>query len=99
MVGMINGTFGPRQHEQDKYAEKFEELMEEAKKPLYEGCKKYSKLSFIFRAFQIKCLNKWSNKSFSELLELNHDLLPDDNILPKSWYEAKKMMKELGLDC
>ena len=74
MVGMINDAFGPRQHERNKYVEKFEELMEEAKKPVYEGCKKYSKLSFIVRAFQIKCLNKWSNKSFSEMLELIHDL-------------------------
>ncbi|XP_020263764.1 uncharacterized protein LOC109839661 [Asparagus officinalis] len=83
----------------DRNAKNFESLIEDAKKPLYPNCQKYSKLSFIVRLFQIKCLNKWSNKSLSSLLELLKDLLPEDNLVPKTWYEAKKVMDEMGLKC
>ncbi|XP_020245318.1 uncharacterized protein LOC109823444 [Asparagus officinalis] len=83
----------------DRNVRNFENLIEDAKKPLYPNCQKYSKLSFIVRLFQIKCLNKWSNKSLSSLLELLKDLLPEDNLVPKTWYEAKKVMDEMGLKC
>ena len=43
-------------------------------------------------------MGKWSNKSFTELLDiLLKDFLPDNSTLPGSYYEAKKIMNELGL--
>lgn len=35
---------------------KFYELIEDGKQPLYEGCMKYSKLSFLIKLYHIKCL-------------------------------------------
>ena len=38
----------------------------------------------------MKCLNGWSNKSFTMLLELLNEAFPEDETLPSSYYEAKK---------
>ena len=35
---------------------------------------------------------------FSVLLEVLNEILPNDNSFPKSMYEARKIMKLLGLD-
>ncbi|XP_051130800.1 uncharacterized protein LOC127251232 [Andrographis paniculata] len=41
----------------------------------------------------------WSNKSIDLLLELLRDALPDDVVLPKNFYEANKITKDLGFTC
>ncbi|XP_028126746.1 uncharacterized protein LOC114323365 [Camellia sinensis] len=41
--------------------------------------------------------NHWSNKSVNTLLEFLTKLLPKDNLVPKSFYEAKKILRDLGL--
>ncbi|XP_076909133.1 uncharacterized protein LOC143566274 [Bidens hawaiensis] len=40
----------------------------------------------------------WSDKSFTCLLELLHDMLPKDNELPISVYQAKKLMCPMELE-
>ncbi|KAK6803029.1 hypothetical protein RDI58_000813 [Solanum bulbocastanum] len=43
-------------------------------------------------------MGRWSNASFTMLLKmLKEELLPDGANLPNSYYEAKKIIKELGL--
>jgi hypothetical protein len=43
-------------------------------------------------------MGKWSNKSFTDLLDiLLKDFLPHNSNLPSSYYEAKKIITELGL--
>lgn len=39
----------------------------------------------------------WPNKSFSDLLELLHDLLPLNNVIPRSIYDVKKIFKTFDL--
>ena len=39
----------------------------------------------------------WFDEGFSALLEVVADILPNNNNLPKSMYEAKKTIKVLGL--
>ena len=34
----------------------------------------------------------WSDKSFSSLLQVVHNMLPEENTLPKSHYQAKKIL-------
>ncbi|RHN45055.1 hypothetical protein MtrunA17_Chr7g0226101 [Medicago truncatula] len=75
---------------------KFYQLVKENEEMLYPNCKKYSKLSFMVHLFHLKCLNGWSDKSFSMLLDLLRDALPEGNILPNSYYETK-MISGLGL--
>ena len=75
----------------NKDANKFYNLLRDAKHELYSGCKKFTKLSFIIRLFHMKCLNGWSNKSFTMLLELLKKTLSKSEKLPSSYYEAKKI--------
>ena len=65
-------------------------LFREAEHELYLECKKFTKLSFIIRLFHMKCLNGWSNKSFTMLLELLKEELPENETLPRNYYETKK---------
>ncbi|RZB91281.1 hypothetical protein D0Y65_023616 [Glycine soja] len=39
----------------------------------------------------------WSDKSFSSLLQVVHDMLPEENTLPKSYYQAKKILCPMGM--
>ena len=71
---------------------KFYKLVKENEQVLYPNCKKYSKLSFMVHLYHLKCLHGWSDKSFSMLLDFLRDALPEGNILPKSYYETKKMI-------
>ncbi|XP_024042011.1 uncharacterized protein LOC112099137 [Citrus clementina] len=75
----------------------FKNVLEDAEKPLYPGSK-HSKLSSLMKLYNIKGLYGWSDSGFSVLLEVLNEILPNDNSLPKSMYEARKIMKLLGLD-
>ena len=68
-------------------ANKFYNSLREAEHKLYLGCKKFTKLSFIMILFHMKCLNGWSNKSFTLLLELLKETLPKGETLPSNYYE------------
>ena len=50
------------------------------------------------KVYNIKGLYGWSDSGFSALLEVLNEILPNNNNMPKSMYEAKKTMKLLGLD-
>ncbi|XP_020249180.1 uncharacterized protein LOC109826563 [Asparagus officinalis] len=85
------------EQEPDGHAKQFYSLLGDSKKPLYEGSK-CSKLSALVKLLHIKSLNRWSNKSFSMLLQfLNEELLPGESTLPNSYDEAKKLIRDLGL--
>ena len=50
------------------------------------------------RLYSVKGRYGWSDKSFSDLLNvLSNHILPPNNELPTSMYEAKKTMVALGL--
>ncbi|KAM3284810.1 hypothetical protein P3S67_023609 [Capsicum chacoense] len=78
-------------------ATKFYKLLEDAQTELYLGCTKVSKLSFVVKLLHLKCLNHWSNKSMDELLNFFKDVLLEGSFVPKSFYEAKKFLFDLGL--
>jgi hypothetical protein len=46
----------------------------------------------------MKASNGWSDKGFNELLQFLNDLLPKTNVLPRSTYQAKKIVYPLGLE-
>ncbi|MGM2984726.1 hypothetical protein, partial [Bacillus cereus group sp. BC60] len=68
---------------------KFQELFVDAEKPLYDGCKKFTKLSAVLRMMDVKAANGWSDKGFTDMLYLVHEMLPEDNEMPVSVYKAK----------
>ncbi|RVW26527.1 hypothetical protein CK203_107406 [Vitis vinifera] len=73
----------------------FGRLLEDAEKPLYPGCMKYTKLSALVKLYNLKARYGWSDKGFSELLQLLGDMLPLNNEMPLSMYEAKKTFSAL----
>jgi hypothetical protein len=75
----------------------FELVMKEAKHELYQCCTKFSKLSFVVKLLHMKSLYRICNSTFSAILKLLTDAFPEFNTLPKSYYEAKTLLRELGL--
>ncbi|KAL5717109.1 hypothetical protein ACHQM5_010180 [Ranunculus cassubicifolius] len=80
-------------------AAKFYKLLKEDETPLYPGSTKSSKLSFLVRLLHVKCINGWSNHSFDMLVEVLKDELSDDIHIPKNYYESKKQLRDLGMEC
>ncbi|KAG8371533.1 hypothetical protein BUALT_Bualt13G0097800 [Buddleja alternifolia] len=58
-------------------SDKFMRLLADADKKLYPGCENFTKLSFIVTLMHIKILSRWSNKSFSMLLQVLKKALPN----------------------
>ncbi|XP_060183223.1 uncharacterized protein LOC132613195 [Lycium barbarum] len=83
--------------EPNVHATKFYKLLENDHTELYPGCTKVSKLSFVVKLLHLKCLNHWSNKSMDELLIFFKEVLPKGSFVPKSFYEAPKVLRDLGL--
>jgi len=74
----------------DKDYEKFQQLFDDSEKPLYLGCTKFTKFSVVLKLFNLKGSNGWSDKSFTSLLEILHEILPEDNELRVSFIPSKK---------
>ncbi|XP_028125035.1 uncharacterized protein LOC114321972 [Camellia sinensis] len=75
----------------------FDKLLNDAKCEVYLGCTNYTLLKFVIELLNMKVTNHWSNKSVDTLLEFLTKLLPKDNLVPKSFYEAKKILRDLDL--
>jgi len=66
-------------------------------KPLYVGCTNFTRLSAMLALVNLKARFGWSDRSFTELLVLLKNMLPNDNMLSKSHYEAKKILCPVGM--
>ncbi|XP_042961531.1 uncharacterized protein LOC122296147 [Carya illinoinensis] len=73
----------------------FEELVADARRPLYPGCAKFSKLSFIVKLLHIKSIGGWTVKSFDMVLNLLHAAFPDA-LFPDSYNDARRLERGLG---
>jgi len=74
----------------------FYKLLEDVKQELYHGCGNFSKLSFIVQLFNIKCIFGLSAKVIDVILILLTKAFPQGNKVPKSYFEARKIIRELG---
>lgn len=79
-------------------AHEYDTLRSDNKEPLYSGCKKFTRLSAVLRLFNLKAIHGWTDKSFTELLELLKDMLPGENTLPNRTYLAKKILCLMGIE-
>ena len=71
----------------------------DSKKPLYLGCNKsLTLLSAVLSLVNVKAKYGWSDKSFKSLLQVGHDMLPKENMLPKSYYQANKILCPMGME-
>ena len=71
--------------------------MREAKCQLYPGCTKFSRFSFVVKLLHMKSFYRISNSAFSAVMKLLAEAFLECNTLPKSYEEAKRIVKELGL--
>ncbi|XP_035544633.1 uncharacterized protein LOC118348016 [Juglans regia] len=89
----------PRTSEGPTYVEPrpkiFDQLLEDARRPLYPRCANFSKLSFIVKLLHIRTIGGWSVKSFDMLLKLLKDSF-SDALLPDSYRESRRMERALG---
>lgn len=58
----------------------------------------HNKLPVVLSLIQLKATNGWSDKSFSELLQLLADILSAGNVMLKTAYQAKKIICPLGFE-
>ncbi|KAL6909850.1 hypothetical protein ACP4OV_001509 [Aristida adscensionis] len=72
-------------------------ILKDAHTRLYTGCDTFSKLSFVVNLYHLKYLHGWTQESFTRLLGLLSAALPPEANLPKNYYEAKKIIRDLGL--
>ncbi|GJY75793.1 reverse transcriptase domain-containing protein [Tanacetum coccineum] len=61
----------------DNDQENIQTLLEKSQKPLYASCTKFSVLSGVLRLFGVKAKHRWTDTSFTNLLEAVHEMLPD----------------------
>jgi hypothetical protein len=71
--------------------------MNEAKRQLYSGYSKFSRFFFVVKLLHMKSLYRISNSAFSTIVKLLAKAFPECNTLPKSYNEAKNLLKELDL--
>ena len=76
----------------------YKALKSDCEQELYSGCTNFMRLSATLRLFCLKARNGWTDKSFTELLELLKDMLPEDNKLPNRNCEVKKILCPMGLE-
>jgi len=73
-------------------------MSSDAETPLYPGSTNFTQLSVMLRLMNLKTINGWTDKSFTELLQLLKDMLPEGNTLPNRNYEAKKIFCPMGME-
>ncbi|CAI8588911.1 unnamed protein product [Vicia faba] len=59
----------PSSTQERNEAKEYYELAREGEQPLYEGCRRYSRLSFLVKLYHIKCLCGLSEKAMTMILE------------------------------
>jgi hypothetical protein len=73
---------GANNEQPNEHAKAFFKLLKEAKKELYPGCKEATKISFIVRLFQIKCMFSLSSSALEVILHLFSLVLPEGHYIP-----------------
>jgi hypothetical protein len=97
--GAIHGDIiGSNNEEPNDRAKNFFKLLEEAQKELYPGCKEATKVSFIVRLFQIKCMYGLSNSALDAIIQLFSLVLPEGHCIPNTLDKVQKVVRDLGLD-
>jgi hypothetical protein len=89
-------TGGCMDDELEPTAKAFYDMFDTTQKPLH-GQKKVSQLDAIGRVMAFKSQYSMSRDAFGGLLTVIGSLLLDDHVLPKSMYEAQKLLHALKM--
>ncbi|XP_056843150.1 uncharacterized protein LOC130495698 [Raphanus sativus] len=80
------------------HSQKFYDLLEGAKNPLYDGCHEgHSQLSLAARVLQNKTDYNMSEKCVDSVCQMLTDYLPAGNQSTASHYETERLMRNLGI--
>ncbi|XP_072079067.1 uncharacterized protein [Arachis hypogaea] len=79
-------------------AKKFYDLLQSAQRPLFEGCMDHSELSMAVKMLSIKAKGNVSQQIFDDFVKAMKEVMPKDNLLVSSFYEAKKLVSKLGME-
>ena len=74
----------------------YESMRSDAETPLYPGSK-HTRLTGTLHLMNLKASCGWTDNSFTLLLQLLGDMLPENNVLPNRMYEAKKILSTMGM--
>ncbi|XP_058784647.1 uncharacterized protein LOC131659476 [Vicia villosa] len=77
----------------------FFEMLSSAQAPLYNGYQNYSELSATIESLSIKSDYNISEACFNRWVDFIRKALPNENRMPKNFYNAKKSVEKLGLGC
>lgn len=81
----------------DGTEEDIQRLVSDAKTPLYPSCMAFTKMSASVAMFKHKAAHGLSDNGLNELIHLVRDMLPQNNTLPNSFYEMKKLVNTFNL--
>ena len=87
----------PRKANQDEEVRNFNKFKEDAKRELYPGCTDYSILKFVIEMLNVKAMTNLSKKGLDMILELLIKFLSKGNLVSRSTYEVKKILRDLGM--
>jgi hypothetical protein len=71
--------------------------LKESNKPLWNKCTNHSKLSIIAQVFTIKLNHGLSEADYDIIIKWTISFLLERNRLKENFYDAKSMIKPLGL--
>ena len=66
-------------------------------KELWPGCQKHSQLSSISRMWNMKVEHHMSQREFDDIAQLIMKVVPDENLVTDNFYNAKRLVRGLGL--
>ena len=79
-------------------AKKFFDMLDAAKKPIYDGCKEsHSRLQAATRKMNIKTEYNLLEDCVDAIADFVKDLLPEPNLAPGTYYKIQKLVSSLGL--
>ena len=82
----------------EAHAPYYEDLETDSKLPLYLGCTTFTRLPAVLALVNLKARFGWNDKSLTKFVVLLKNMLPNENMLPKSQYEAKKILCPVGME-
>ena len=87
---------GPQEEEPEAIAKAYYEMLEAAQKPLHSQTK-VSRLDGIGRLMALKSQFSLSRDVFDSMLTVFRSMLPEHHILPKTMYQAQKILSALKM--
>ncbi len=88
----------PRHQHTAQGQRQWQEAEAHAQTPIFQGAR-LSRLAAILGLLDIQAKHKASSTILSDIFQFCHSLLlPEENVLPGSWKEAKKILSSIGME-